>query len=94
MVKNTKNTKQTKSIDRDKAIEEVTEEVKRVQEFDKVRKFIEDNIIEFDYKEKTYRVRRPVPKEREEVNRCRILKHTSYLKKILMEIICICQRLI
>lgn len=79
--KTTKKEPKLKTLDRGKALEDVTEEVKRVQQFDKVRKFLDDNIIEFDYKDKTYRVRRPVPKERQEVNRQRILKHTKLLSK-------------
>jgi len=67
--------------DRDAQIQKAAEEVKEIQKFDKVKKFLEDNIIEFDYKGNTYRVRRPVPKEREEVNRERILIHTKLLSK-------------
>lgn len=67
-------------IEQQKMMDEVTKKIKELNEMDMLEQFLKDNVNEFIFMEKHYRVRKPNPIEKEEANKERMKRYFEMLK--------------
>jgi hypothetical protein len=65
----------------DEQVKSVKQKIRDSIDLDKIQEYVKKNKIEFEYEGKKYRVRKPIPKERQEVSKLRMEKHVSLLKE-------------
>jgi hypothetical protein len=65
----------------DEQVKSVKQKIRDSIDLDKILEYVKKNKIEFEYEGKKYRVRKPIPKERQEVSKLRMEKHVSLLKE-------------
>jgi len=66
--------------DKEKLIQDVAIKLRELNDLDMLEQFIKDNKNEFVYNEKHYRIRKPIPLEKELANKERMKKYMDYLK--------------
>lgn len=64
----------------DKEMNDLKKTLDELNDLNDIESLITDNVIEFEHKKETYRVRQPSPKERREVNKKRMKEYTNLLQ--------------
>jgi hypothetical protein len=59
---------------------EMTEKLNQLKAMDETRELVRDNVNEFSYKNKLYRVHRPLSWEKDEIKNQRTIKYTEFLE--------------
>lgn len=59
---------------------EMTEKLNQLKAMDETRELVRDNVTEFSYKTKLYRVHRPLSWEKDEIKNQRTIKYTEFLE--------------
>lgn len=66
--------------EKDLQVEKIKKEIEEVIDLDLAEKIVEDNKVEFIYKDTTYRVSKPNFEQKQEANRQKIIKYTQLIK--------------
>ncbi|KKM96145.1 hypothetical protein LCGC14_1181050 [marine sediment metagenome] len=75
-----KQSKVKKCKNREESIRELTKQLKEIEDIAEMENLIKDNVIAFKFEEINYRIRKPSPQEKRDINDKRRIKYLELLK--------------